>query len=388
MGSVRLSEVNKIYDGFMPNPEHKSWFQFWVPSRLPNKVHVVKNVSLDIKDGEFLVLVGPSGCGKSTTLRMIAGLEDITSGSIFIGDREVNNVSPKDRDIAMVFQSYALYPHFTVFDNMAFGLRQRKYPEEKIKELVDHAAELLDIKHLLLRTPKELSGGQRQRVAMGRAIVRRPQVFLMDEPLSNLDAKLRVQMRAELQKLHHSLGVTTIYVTHDQTEAMTLGDRIVLMHQGIIQQAASPLEMYEHPANKYVAGFIGTPSMNFTDVALEAADGGVKIKGKGFEIDVPENLAAKLKQFAGSEFTLGLRPEDIYDPKFAREAEFLVPVSAKVEVFEPMGSEVYLHIVVGEENFVARVDAHTAARVGDTVSLSVDTRKIHLFDKKTEAAVL
>lgn len=388
MGSVRLVEVNKIYDGWAPNPEHKAWYQFWKPSRLPNQVHVVKNISLDIKDGEFLVLVGPSGCGKSTTLRMVAGLEEITSGSIYIGDRKVNDVSPKDRDIAMVFQSYALYPHFSVYDNMAFGLRQRKYSEEEIKKLVDHAAELLDIKHLLLRKPKELSGGQRQRVAMGRAIVRCPQVFLMDEPLSNLDAKLRVQMRAELQKLHHTLGVTTIYVTHDQTEAMTLGDRIVLMHQGIIQQAAAPLEMYEHPANKYVAGFIGTPSMNFVDVKLEAAGEGVSVKGKGFSIEIPERLAGRLKEFAEAECTFGIRPENIHDPKFARDSEFLVPISAKVEVYEPMGSEVSLHIRLGEEDLVARVDSHTEAKVGDVADLALDTRKIHLFNKDTEVAMI
>ena len=349
---------------------------------------MVKGVSLDIKDGEFLVLVGPSGCGKSTTLRMVAGLEEATKGDIFIDDVRVNDVSPKDRDIAMVFQSYALYPHFTVYENMAFGLRLRNYEPEKIEQLVNHAAELLDIKHLLLRKPKELSGGQRQRVAMGRAIVRRPKVFLMDEPLSNLDAKLRVQMRAELQKLHQTLGVTTIYVTHDQTEAMTLGDRIVLMHQGIIQQAAPPLEVYEHPSNKYVAGFIGTPSMNFVDVKLGSADSGVAIKGEGFDILVPERLAGRLKEFVGLECIMGIRPEDIYDPKYAREAEFTVPIMAKVEVYEPMGSEVSLHIALGTSEMVARVDAHTDAKVGDLASLAIDTRKIHLFNKETEVTLL
>lgn len=372
----------------MPNPERKAWYQFWVPSRIPNQVHVVKGITLDIKDGEFLVLVGASGCGKSTTLRMVAGLEEVSSGSIYIGDRDVTNVAPKDRDIAMVFQSYALYPHFSVYDNMAFGLRVRKFSEEDIKERIDKAAKLLGIDHLLLRKPKELSGGQRQRVAMGRAIVRRPQVYLMDEPLSNLDAKLRVQMRAELQKMHQTLGVTTIYVTHDQTEAMTLGDRIVLMHQGIVQQAAPPLEMYEHPANKYVAGFIGTPSMNFMTVLLEAKDNDLLIKGQGFEIEIPERLAGRLKPFAGRECTLGLRPEDIYDPKFAREGEFMAPIAAKVEVYEPMGSEVSLHILLGGESLVALVDAHTEAKVGDVASLAIDTRKLHLFDLKTEKALL
>ncbi|MBQ7528698.1 sn-glycerol-3-phosphate ABC transporter ATP-binding protein UgpC [bacterium] len=387
MGSVRLVEVNKIYDGWKPIP--KKWYEFWRPGRVPNKVHVVKGMNLDIKEGEFLVLVGGSGCGKSTTLRMIAGLEEITSGEIFIGDRKVNDVSAKDRDIAMVFQSYALYPHFTVFDNMAFGLRQRNYSEEKVKELVDNAADLLGIQHLLLRTPKELSGGQRQRVAMGRAIVRRPQVFLMDEPLSNLDAKLRVQMRAELQKLHRTLGVTTIYVTHDQTEAMTLGDRIVLMHKGIIQQADTPLQMYDHPANKYVAGFIGTPSMNFAEVKLEAGENGaVLIKGKGFTIEVAEKLAEGLKKFIGVECTLGLRPEDIHDPKFVHESEFMAKVKVEVEVYEPMGNEVSLHIVLGEEHFIARIDPHTEAKVGDVVEFDIDTRKFHLFDKSEEEVAL
>lgn len=387
MGSVRLVEVNKIYDGWKPIP--KKWYEFWRPGRVPNKVHVVKGMNLDIKEGEFLVLVGGSGCGKSTTLRMIAGLEEITTGEIYIGDRKVNDVSAKDRDIAMVFQSYALYPHFTVFDNMAFGLRQRNYSEEKVKELVDNAAELLGIQHLLLRTPKELSGGQRQRVAMGRAIVRRPQVFLMDEPLSNLDAKLRVQMRAELQKLHRTLGVTTIYVTHDQTEAMTLGDRIVLMHKGIIQQADTPLQMYDHPANKYVAGFIGTPSMNFAEVKLEAGEkGAVLVKGKGFTIEVAENLAEGLKKFIGVECTLGVRPEDIHDPKFVHDSEFMAKVKVEVEVYEPMGNEVSLHIVLGEEHFIARIDPHTEAKVGDVVEFDIDTRKFHLFDKSEEEVAL
>ena len=384
MGSVRLVNVNKIYDGWVPLEKH--WYEFWKPGRKPNKVHVVKGVDLDIKEGEFLVLVGASGCGKSTTLRMVAGLEEITSGEIYIGDRLVNDVSPKDRDIAMVFQSYALYPHFTVFENMAFGLRQRKYPEEKIK--VDKAAELLGISHLLLRKPKELSGGQRQRVAMGRAIVRHPQVFLMDEPLSNLDAKLRVQMRAELQKLHRSMGVTTIYVTHDQTEAMTLGDRIVVMHQGIVQQADTPLNMYERPVNKYVAGFIGTPSMNFADVSLERSEDGLSIKGQEFEIAVPGRLAERLMPFAGRECIFGIRPEDIHDAKSVQDKEFMVNAKAKVEVYEPMGNEVSLHILLGKESFVARVDPHTEAKVDDTVDFAFDTRKLHLFDKETEESLL
>lgn len=385
MGSVRLVNVNKIYDGH--EPVKKAWYEFWKPGSVPKEVHVVKDANLEIKDGEFMVLVGPSGCGKSTTLRMVAGLEDITSGDIFIGDRRVNDVSPKDRDIAMVFQSYALYPHFTVYDNMAFGLRLRKYSEDKIKKLVEEAAELLDIQKLLLRKPKELSGGQRQRVAMGRAIVRKPQVFLMDEPLSNLDAKLRVQMRAELQKLHHQLGVTTIYVTHDQTEAMTLGDRIVLMNGGYIQQSDTPLTLYERPANKYVAGFIGSPSMNFLDAKLESHNDAIAVVGKDLEIVFPKRLSTHLEKYVGREVTFGIRPEDIYDQQYVRESGPMVPFKAMVEVVEPIGSEVYLHLEIGGNKMVARVDAHTSAKVGEPIQLVLDARKIHLFDVKTEVAL-
>ena len=381
MGSVRLINVNKIFDG--KKPVKKSWYEIWKPGTEPQKVHVVRDANLEIRDGEFLVLVGPSGCGKSTTLRMIAGLEDITSGEIYIGDKLVNDVSPKDRDIAMVFQNYALYPHFTVFENIAFGLRLRKYPEDKIKSLVDHAAELLDIGKLLDRKPKELSGGQRQRVAMGRAIVRRPQVFLMDEPLSNLDAKLRVQMRAELQKLHRTLGVT-----HDQTEAMTLGDRIVLMNGGYIQQVDSPLDMYEHPVNKYVAGFIGSPSMNFVEAAVEKSGDAYAAMSKGLTVPIPAEGQEKVAAYAGKKVTLGVRPEDIYDEEFAREDAPLAHFEANVEVFEPMGSEVYLHVSVNGEHLVARVDAHTSARPGDIAKLASDMRKVHLFDAETDKAIL
>ncbi|MCR5661585.1 MAG: sn-glycerol-3-phosphate ABC transporter ATP-binding protein UgpC [bacterium] len=365
----------------------KAWYEVWKPSSAPSTVHVVKDANLEIQDGEFLVLVGPSGCGKSTTLRMVAGLEDITSGDIFIGDRRVNDVSPKDRDIAMVFQSYALYPHFTVYENMAFALRLRKVPEAEIQKAVQEAADLLDIGHLLKRKPKELSGGQRQRVAMGRSIVRKPQVFLMDEPLSNLDAKLRVQMRAELQKLHRRLGVTTIYVTHDQTEAMTLGDRIVLMNGGYIQQVDTPLNIYEHPVNKYVAGFIGSPSMNFLEAHLEKRDDGIYAVCKACEALLPDEQSKRLEDYAGKKVVFGIRPEDIYDSRFARTDGPMVPFKAGVEVFEPMGSEVYLHVDAGGDKLIGRVDAHTEARVGDTADLVLDARKIHIFDAETEKAL-
>lgn len=385
VGSVRLVDVNKIYGG--KKPQAKSWYEFWKPGSVPSKVHVVKGSNMDIRDGEFMVFVGPSGCGKSTTLRMIAGLEEVTSGDIFIGDKRVNDASPKDRDIAMVFQNYALYPHFTVFENMAFGLRLRKYSAEDITARVNHAAELLGITNLLERKPKELSGGQRQRVAMGRAIVRKPQVFLMDEPLSNLDAKLRVQMRAELQKLHTALGVTTIYVTHDQTEAMTLGDRIALMNEGYIQQIDTPLNLYEHPVNKYVAGFIGSPSMNFITAEIVAKNGGYVVECPGFSVELGSEAAAKVKEYAGKKVTLGVRPEDIYDAAYARDDAPMASFTAKVEVFEPMGAEVYLHIVVSGCPMIARVDAHTAYRVGDEAKLSIDKRKLHLFDIESEKAI-
>ncbi|MDO5296011.1 MAG: sn-glycerol-3-phosphate ABC transporter ATP-binding protein UgpC [bacterium] len=389
MAGVRLINVNKIYPG---RKISRPWYEFWRPREQGPDVHVVKDANIEIEDGEFLVLVGASGCGKSTTLRMVAGLEDITSGDIFIGDRRVNDVSPKDRDIAMVFQSYALYPHFTVFENMAFGLRLRKYAEKEIQERVHNAAELLDIGHLLQRKPKELSGGQRQRVAMGRAIVRKPKVFLMDEPLSNLDAKLRVQMRAELQKLHRQLGVTTIYVTHDQTEAMTLGDRIVLMHGGYIQQHAAPLEIYDHPVNKYVAGFVGSPSMNFLQCKFVAAGGQLKVKAEGVELPLQNERFAVLKDKAsnldGKSVWFGIRPEDIYDAKMAHPQENCVTVKAMVEVFEPMGAEVYLHVNIGGTVAVARIDARTGLRVGDDAELVLDMSKAHLFDGADEKSLL
>ncbi|ODT65299.1 glycerol-3-phosphate ABC transporter ATP-binding protein [bacterium SCN 62-11] len=338
---------------------------------------MVKNAELKIKDGEFVVLVGPSGCGKSTTLRMIAGLEDATSGEIVIGDRVVNNVSPKERDIAMVFQSYALYPHMTVFENMAFGLRLRNLPNHEIETAVKQASELLGLDKLLQRKPKELSGGQRQRVAMGRAIVRKPQVYLMDEPLSNLDAKLRVQMRAELQKMHRRLGVTTVYVTHDQVEAMTLGDRIVIMKDGIIQQADSPLNLYERPSNLYVAGFIGTPSMNFIPVTLQ--DG--ELVASGFRVPLPEDRKAEVAAYNGKALVLGLRPTDLTDDPSA------LTMQANVDVIEPLGSENYLYCTVGKDLVAARVDGRSSVRAGDSVTLGFKPEQFHLFDAASEQAI-
>ena len=379
VAQVRLHKVNKIYQG--KTPSSKAWWEFWKSSTRPSEVHIVKNCELTIADGEFVVLVGPSGCGKSTTLRMIAGLEEATSGEIVIGDRVVNQVSPKERDIAMVFQSYALYPHMTVFENMAFGLRLRKLPNAEIEAAVKQASELLGLGSLLNRRPKELSGGQRQRVAMGRAIVRKPQVYLMDEPLSNLDAKLRIQMRAELQKLHRRLGVTTVYVTHDQVEAMTLGDRIVIMKDGIVQQADSPLNLYERPANIYVAGFIGTPSMNFIPVELQAGDSGPEVVGSGFRFALPEARRGDVESHLGKKLIFGLRPQDLSD-----SGEGL-HLKAQVEVVEPLGSENYLYCSLGQDSLAARVDGRSPARAGDTVDLVFAPERFHLFDAETELAL-
>jgi multiple sugar transport system ATP-binding protein len=367
MAGVTLTGVHKIYQGSEPIP--RKWWEVWKPSRKPNEVHVVKGADLTIKDGEFMVLVGPSGCGKSTTLRMVAGLEDVTDGEIRIGDRVVNDVSPKDRDIAMVFQSYALYPHMTVAENMSFGLKLRKYPKEEIDTRVKEAADLLDIGPLLERRPKELSGGQRQRVAMGRAIVRRPQVFLMDEPLSNLDAKLRVQMRAELQRLHHQLGVTTIYVTHDQTEAMTLGDRIVIMDNGYVQQCDSPLQLYEKPANLFVAGFIGSPGMNFMKVK---AQGGYA-EHRLFKMKLPEKAADAL-----GTITIGIRPQHL---TLSEAKEPAVTVAADLEVVEPLGSEnfFFCRLADGDEQVTVRTEANARRKVGDRLELCMDPRHVHVF---------
>ncbi|MBO8126862.1 MAG: sn-glycerol-3-phosphate ABC transporter ATP-binding protein UgpC [Firmicutes bacterium] len=350
----------------------------------------VKNVNLEIRDKEFLVLVGPSGCGKSTTLRMIAGLEEISSGEIYIGDRLVNDVPPKDRDIAMVFQNYALYPHMNVYQNMSFALRLRKLPKDEIDRRVKEAAEMLGISQLLKRKPKELSGGQRQRVALGRAIVREPQAFLLDEPLSNLDAKLRVQMRSEISKLHQRLGATIIYVTHDQVEAMTMGDRIVVMKDGVIHQVGAPLEIYEHPVNIFVAGFIGSPAMNFIPCTLHEEDGKFKVKTSGFEVFVPESRVKdkdQLRSYVGKEMIFGIRPEDVVDPDddTKHETEFF---PAQVDVVEPMGNECFVHGKIGADSFIARVGAHTQARHGKPHQFSIRASKMHLFDKETEVALL
>src|SRR5919206_134114 len=332
MAQVLMKDLNKKYD----------------------EVHAVKDVNLHIRDKEFIVLVGPSGCGKSTTLRMVAGLEEITGGEIVIGDRVVNDLPPKDRDIAMVFQNYALYPHMTVYDNMAFGLKMRKFPKPEIEKRVQDAADILGIRELLKRKPRQLSGGQRQRVAVGRAIVRHPQVFLFDEPLSNLDAKLRVQMRVELKRLHERLETTAIYVTHDQVEAMTLGDRVVVMKDGWVQQVGEPLELYGKPANRFVAGFIGSPAMNFADVTIAEANGSVWAEGDGIRIKVPMPMSNRLGPYAGSDVTLGIRPEDLHIASEADPAD--LTLDAVVEVVERLGSEILLDIAVGPVTMVASVE--------------------------------
>ncbi len=382
MASVKFDDINKIYEGSAP--VEKKWFEVWKSGKKPQKVHVVKGVSMDIKDGEFLVLVGPSGCGKSTTLRMLAGLEEVTSGDIYIGDQKVNDLSPKDRDIAMVFQNYALYPHMDVYENMAFGLRLRKFSDTDIDKRVDEAASLLGIQNLLKRKPKELSGGQRQRVAMGRALVREPKVFLMDEPLSNLDAKLRVQMRAELQKLHRRLGITTIYVTHDQVEAMTLGHRIALLNKGIIQQLDEPLVLYNKPSNKFVAGFIGSPAMNFTDAKVNEENGNIYLKTAGFNLKIPGERGEMIRKYIGKDVVMGIRPEDIHDLKFAQMAEDWNTFECQVEVQEPLGAEIIFHLNFGGDILIARVNPHTEARVGGKMKAVFNTDKVHIFDKETE----
>jgi len=377
MASLSLKHINKSYAG---------------------GVIAVSDFSLDIEDKEFIVLVGPSGCGKSTTLRMIAGLEEITEGELYIGDRLVNDVAPKDRDIAMVFQNYALYPHMTVYDNMAFGLKLRKTPKNDIKRRVEEAAKILDITHLLDRKPKALSGGQRQRVALGRAIVREPKVFLLDEPLSNLDAKLRAQMRTELSKLHANLGTTFIYVTHDQIEAMTMGDRIVVMKDGFVQQVDSPSNLYDKPVNVFVAGFMGSPSMNFMDAKLIEKDGapvvrfgtiGEGAEGKIYEIKIPEGKKnEELKAYIGKDVIFGIRPENIRDEEMFISAATEGVIEAHVEVTELMGAETYLYLDFENQPITARVSPRTTARTGDNIKIAFDVNKIHLFDKETEKAIV
>jgi multiple sugar transport system ATP-binding protein len=347
----------------------------------------IEDLNISIEDKEFLVLVGPSGCGKSTALRCLAGLEEISSGRILIGPRDVSNVAPKDRDIAMVFQSYALYPHMSVYDNMAFGLKLRKTPRQEIDRRVKEAAETLGIVHLLGRKPKQLSGGQRQRVAVGRAIVREPAVFLFDEPLSNLDAKLRVQTRAEISKLHQRLQTTFIYVTHDQVEAMTMASRIAVMKDGVLQQLDTPQQLYDCPNNIFVAGFIGSPAMNFFDAELQRSDGKLVVDTGAFNVTVPENKAAAYQNYAGKRVVLGIRPEDVHDPSFAPPGIHSALVPTRVDVTELMGNEVFLYLASGDKNFVGRVDPRTHARVGEDIQVALNLDNMHLFDRDTEQAI-
>ena len=363
MGQVVLKSINKFYD----------------------TVHAVKDVNLQIRDKEFVVFVGPSGCGKTTTLRMIAGLEAISSGDISIDGNVVNDLAPMDRDIAMVFQNYALYPHMSVYDNMAFGLKMRKFDKAEIEKRVKEAADILGIGNLLARKPRQLSGGQRQRVALGRAIVRHPRVFLFDEPLSNLDAKLRVQMRVELKKLHLRLGTTAIYVTHDQVEAMTLGDRVVVMKDGVVQQVGEPLELYNTPANKFVAGFIGSPAMNFANVKVTEANGSLLAENAGLRIKLPDETAQRLRGHTGRDVTLGIRPEDLYvaSAATANDPSF----DAVIEVVEQLGSEILLDMKVGESMMVASVEPSVRVKVRDKLRLAMRPSRLHVFDSQTEAAI-
>ena len=368
MASLSLKNINKTY---------------------PNGFVAVKDFNLDIADKEFIIFVGPSGCGKSTTLRMIAGLEEITSGELWIGDKLVNDVEPKDRDIAMVFQNYALYPHMSVYDNMAFGLKLRKTPKDRIDKLVHEAAKILDIEHLLDRKPKALSGGQRQRVAMGRAIVRDPKVFLMDEPLSNLDAKLRVQMRIEISKLHQRLETTIIYVTHDQTEALTLGTRIVVMKDGVVQQVASPIDLYTKPCNLFVAGFIGSPQMNFIEAKVVESGSDILLMFGAHSIKLPEGKAKKLVDggYIDKEVIFGIRPEDVKDEEIFINSSPDSTLDATVRVYEMLGAEVFLYFAIDQFEMTVRVNPRTTARPGDTIKIAIDVSKVHVFDKDTEKTI-
>jgi len=358
-----------------------------VYKRYGNANVVVKDLNIEIADKEFLVFVGPSGCGKSTRLRMLAGLEEISDGEILIGDRVVNNVAPKDRDVAMVFQSYALYPHMTVYDNMAFGLKLRKTPKNIIDERVQEAAKNLGIAHLLDRRPRQLSGGQRQRVAVGRAIVREPSVFLMDEPLSNLDAKLRVEARSFISKLHQRLETTFIYVTHDQVEAMTMGSRICVLSAGELQQIDTPFNLYHNPRNVFVAGFIGSPSMNFFDAELRQGDNGLIIDTKVFNIHVPAARAEPYKSSVGKKVILGVRPEDIHDMEFQPPGIAPANIEATVDVIEQMGNEMILYLEEGGKSFIARTDPRTSARIGGRLGMSLNLDNIHVFDAQTELSL-
>jgi len=369
MASVRLENVEKVYEG---------------------GVIAVHEMSLDVKEKEFVVLVGPSGCGKSTTLRMIAGLEEVTSGEVFIDGKKVNDVPPKDRDIAMVFQNYALYPHMSVYENMAFGLKLRKFPKKEIDERVHEAASILGIEEYLDRKPKALSGGQRQRVAVGRAIVRKPKVFLFDEPLSNLDAKLRVQMRTEISKLHRRLGATMVYVTHDQTEAMTMADKIVLMKDGFVQQIDAPLDIYARPNNKFVAGFIGSPAMNFLDGSIEKGKGLCFVENEGgVRLPVQKKDEARLKQYVGYKMLLGIRPENIQMGGAGRSVGSKTKVKVAVELVEPMGNEIYLYFTTRKDGsqFVARVSSDKKPTVGRPLDLLFDMTQVHYFDHQSERTI-
>jgi len=350
-------------------------------------VVAVNDLNITIEDKEFLVLVGPSGCGKTTALRCLAGLEDISEGRIMIADQVVNDVAPKDRDIAMVFQSYALYPHMTVYDNMAFGLKLRKTPKTEIKKRVEFAAKTLGIEQLLDRKPRQLSGGQRQRVAVGRAIVREPKVFLFDEPLSNLDAKLRVETRANLSKLHQQLATTFIYVTHDQTEAMTMASRIAVITKGLLQQIDSPQNLYDHPDNLFVAGFIGSPAMNFFPGTLARSDGNVFVDGGTFKVQIPENRINVYAPYEGKQIIFGIRPEDIHNPQFAPPGIIAQPVNAKIDVTELMGNEIFVYMKNGEHSFVARVDPRSRYQMGDDVQMTFNMENMQIFDRETEKAI-
>ncbi|MCY3900396.1 MAG: ABC transporter ATP-binding protein [Caldilineaceae bacterium] len=348
-------------------------------------VVAVNDLTIHVEDKEFLVFVGPSGCGKTTSLRLLAGLEEITEGQILIGDRIVNDVPPKDRDIAMVFQSYALYPHMSVYDNMAFGLKLRKTPKDEIQRRVEEAGGILGIEHLLDRKPKQLSGGQRQRVAVGRAIVREPAVFLFDEPLSNLDAKLRVQTRAEISKLHQRLATTFIYVTHDQVEAMTMASRIAVMKDGVLQQVDSPQNLYDHPANIFVAGFIGSPSMNFFDATLVESDGKMEVNAGGFRLDVPEEKVVEWREHLGNEVIFGIRPEDIHSKEYAPPQILESDMVAQVDVTELMGNEIFLYCLTPDDKqFISRVDPRVRVSTGDEIELAINMANAHIFDPKTE----
>ena len=351
------------------------------------KVNAVRDVNLEIKDKEFMVLVGPSGCGKSTTLRMVAGLEEITSGEVFIDNQLVNDVPAKNRDIAMVFQNYALYPHMTVYENLAFGLKLRHYPTKEIERRVQEAADILGLGSMLKRKPKELSGGERQRVAVGRAIVRKPKVFLFDEPLSNLDAKMRVQMRMELQKLHNRLQCTMIYVTHDQVEALTLGDRITVMKGGTIHQVADPINLYENPTNKFVAGFIGSPPMNFLTGKIISQNGDFFFTDRGIKLRLLPQHHAKIARLRDKDVIFGIRPEDIYDKIFAQDARPEFTITATVDMVEPMGAEIFLYLNAGNNSFVSRVSNQDTASVNQDLQVVFDMSKAHFFDPKTEEAI-